>query len=233
MTDSARLHAGRCDRFVTHWMPSFRHVSTQFPALLIDAASSHIQVGLLESDNSAEARWQTSADEAGVAVFEGVRNLGVDLEKVGTFIFCEGPGSVLGIRTVAMAVRTWLVLRARPVFAYCSLAIVAHALGRDDVGVIVDARRDSWHHYRIGHGLRRVPATDLAGELVTPQHFRHWSALPANVHEVPYSLAELLPKIWDADVLHATDAPDAFLHEEPSYVTWTPQVHRAPTARTG
>ena len=61
-----------------------------------------------------------------------------------------------------------------------------------------------------------------------PQPFRHWSPLPANVQEVPYSLAQIVPQVWDEDLLHATDAPDAFLHEEPSYVTWTPQIHRAP-----
>ena len=33
----------------------------------------------------------------------------------------------------------------------------------------------------------------------------------------------------DADLFRATDAPDAFLHEEPSYATWTPQIHRAPS----
>jgi tRNA threonylcarbamoyladenosine biosynthesis protein TsaB len=212
-------------------MPSFRQVSTQFPALLIDAASSNVQVGILESNHTPRSRWYATEGEAGVAVFEGVKNLGVDLEQVSTFIFCDGPGSVLGIRTVAMALRTWLVLRPRPVFAYCSLAVVAHALGRNDVSVIADARRESWHHYQIGRGLRRVPAAELTGDLVMPRHFRHWSALPPGVQEVPYSLAELLPKIWDADVLCATDAPDAFLHEEPSYVKWTPQVHRAPAAR--
>jgi tRNA threonylcarbamoyladenosine biosynthesis protein TsaB len=212
-------------------MPSFRQISAHFPALVIDAASSEIHVGLLESPDPADARWQASTDEAGVAVFEGVKKLGVELSSIRAFVFCEGPGSVLGIRTVAMALRTWLVLGPRPVFAYASLALVAHALGREDIGVIADARRDSWHHYRIGDTLRRVPTTELAGELVMPENFRHWSALPAQVTRVPYSLAELLQKTWEADVLRETDSPDAFLHEEPNYVRWTPQIHRAPGAR--
>ena len=38
----------------------------------------------------------------------------------------------------------------------------------------------------------------------------------AGVKRVPYSLADLLPAVWDADLLHVTDAPDAFLHEEPA-----------------
>jgi tRNA threonylcarbamoyladenosine biosynthesis protein TsaB len=74
-----------------------------------------------------------------------------------------------------------------------------------------------------------VAATELSGELVTPENFRHWSPLPASVTRVPYEVAELLPRVAEADLYRATDAPDAFLHEEPSYVTWTPQIHRAPT----
>jgi tRNA threonylcarbamoyladenosine biosynthesis protein TsaB len=212
-------------------MPSFRQISAHFPALVIDAASSEIQVGFLEGNAPAAAKWTTSGEEAGVAVFEGVRTLGIELDKVRAFVFCDGPGSVLGIRTAAMALRTWHVLQRRPLFGYCSLGLVAHALGRDDVTVIADARRETWHCYRIGSGLMRVPAADLTGDLVMPEHFRHWSALPPNVRSVPYSVGNLLPKIWDADLLIETESPDAFLHEEPSYVTWTPQIHRAPGMR--
>jgi tRNA threonylcarbamoyladenosine biosynthesis protein TsaB len=211
-------------------MPSFRQISAHFPALAIDAASSAIQVGVFRPDGT--QAWKTSSDEAGVAVFQGVHALGVDLQDIAAFVYCDGPGSVLGIRTVAMALRTWRVLRPRPIFAYCSLAVVAHALGREDVSVIVDARRDTWHCFRLGAGLRRVPVTALGGELVMPQNFRHWSTLPPNVETVTYSLAELLPKVWEADLLQETDAPDAFLHEEPNYVTWTPQIHRAADSRS-
>lgn len=206
-------------------MPSFRQISAHFPGLLIDAASSEIQVGLFQSDGSAQ--WQTSSDEAGIAVFQCIEKLGVDPQQINAFVFCEGPGSVLGIRTVAMALRTWTVLKPRPVFAYLSLAVVAHALCQDEFGVIADARRDSWHHYQIGRGLRRVTTAELVGELVMPENFRHWSPLPVAVRRVPYVLADLLPRVWDTDLLHATDSPDAFLHEEPSYVTWTPQIHQA------
>ena len=36
------------------------------------------------------------------------------------------------------------------------------------------------------------------------------------------------PEVAGADLFTATNTPDAFLHEEPAYATWTPQVHRAP-----
>ena len=209
-------------------MPSLRQLlAAHAPLLLIDAASARIQVGFFETAGGT-ARWQTADAEAGIGVFQCIEALGVELDAVRGFAFCEGPGSVLGIRTTAVALRTWHVLKARPMFAYQSLGVVAHALGRPGVGVIADARRDAWHHFTLGGALRRVPAAELAGELVMPSHFRHWAPLPPGVMTTPYSLAELLPQVADADLFRATDGPDAFLHEEPSYVTWTPQIHRPP-----
>jgi tRNA threonylcarbamoyladenosine biosynthesis protein TsaB len=196
------------------------------PVLLIDAASSRVQVGLLAADGTGD--WAASTEEAGVGVFQCLEQLKVHPGYVGAFIFCDGPGSVLGIRTVAMALRTWSMLTPRPMFAYHSLAVVAQALGRPGVQIIADARRDAWHCLTVGETLRRVPTAELGGELMMPEGFRHWTPLPAGVRLTPYSLATLLPQIMDEDLFRATEAPDAFLHEEPSYVTWTPQIHRAP-----
>jgi len=169
-------------------------------------------------------------EEAGTGIFRCVEKLGVDVGHARAFAFCDGPGSVLGIRTVAMALRTWVVLAPRPVFAYHSLAAVAESLGRDDLTIVADARRELWHAFVRGGQLRRVPLRALSGPLAMPENFRHWSALPPGVRLVPYSLATLWPRIAEADIFRATDAPDAFLHEEPSYATWTPQIHRPPNA---
>jgi tRNA threonylcarbamoyladenosine biosynthesis protein TsaB len=208
-------------------MPSLRQLlAAHGPLLLIDAASARVQVGLLSRDQP--ARWAASDDEAGVGVFRCLEQLAVQPADAGAFVFCDGPGSVLGIRTVAMALRTWGVLTPRPVFAYHSLAVVAQALGKPGATIIADARREAWHCISLDSGLRRVPAAKLAGELIMPEGFRHWSALPAGVTFTSYSLVELLPKVADRDLFRATETPDAFLHEEPSYATWTPQIHRAP-----
>ena len=211
-------------------MPSLRQLlAAHTPLLVLDAASSRVQVGWINTDG--QARWEIADEEAGVGIFRGVEALGVNVHAAGAWVFCEGPGSVLGVRTVAMALRTWSVIAPRPVFAYQSLALVAHALARPGVAVISDARRDAWNHFQLGGALRRVPTAELTGELVTPQFFRNWTPLPAAVTTVPYSLAELLPRVADAELFHAVAEPDAFLHEEPSYVTWTPKIHRAPTPR--
>ncbi len=213
-------------------MPSLRQLLTAHPvALLLDSASARTQVGLLSRDPREAQRWFSSDDEAGVALFAGAESLlaesGRRIADVRVFLYCEGPGSVLGIRTAAVALRTWRVLNPAPVFAYRSLDLVAHALSDPTVSVIADARRDSWHAARIGEPLRRVPTAELRGALAMPEHFRHWTPLPESVRRTPYDVSELLPALPDAELFRPTEEPDAFLHDEPSYATWTPQVHQA------
>jgi tRNA threonylcarbamoyladenosine biosynthesis protein TsaB len=214
-------------------------VAAHAPLLVLDAASSRIQVGWIDAPAAATdapgrpAHWIASDAESGTALFEAIAQLGVCATAAGAFVFCHGPGSVLGIRTAAMAIRTWCVLQPRPVFAYSSLALVAAALDRPGVTVIADARREAWHCFAAGGPLRRVATAALTEPLIMPAGFRHWSALPGNVGTAPYRVGELLAATSEADLFSVTDAPDAFLHEEPSYVTWTPRIHRAPESRGG
>lgn len=223
-------------------MPSLRQLLARHATiLLIDSASACVQVAVLRRD--AEPVWISKSGEAGEQVFASVGEIllraSLSLEFIDAFIFCDGPGSVLGIRTTAVALRTWRVLRERPVYAYCSLALVAHALVRKaqrrDFSVIADARREAWHHVAVGADgavstLQRIPTASLTGALVMPEAFRHWTPLPASVEFVPYSLAVLLPLLSDEELFFPSPEPDAFLHEEPVYKTWIPQVHRAPSS---
>jgi tRNA threonylcarbamoyladenosine biosynthesis protein TsaB len=210
-------------------MPSLSQILRErSPLLLIDAASARVQVGLLEA--SAPASWSSRTEEAGVGLFECLDELDVEIGSVRSFAFCEAPGSILGIRTSAMALRTWNVLGQRPTFAYVGLAVVAQAVGRPDVGMIADARRGMWHHFAPGGRLERVPAARLSGQLMTPEGFRHWDPLPPLTTVTSYDLASLLalPSVADAELFRETAAPDAYLHQEPSYAKWNPQIHRAP-----
>jgi len=213
-------------------MPSLRHLLAEHPTLLlIDAASTRVQVGLWHKGSES---WQIEEAEAGTAVFSCTEKLltasNLTIANLNAYVFCEGPGSVLGIRTSAVALRTWGVLNPASSYAYQSLTLAAHALAKPEVNVIADARRDSWHVQRLGETLRRVPTAELAGECVMPEGFRHWTPLPANLGRTSYDLSALLarPALLDADLFHPSAEPDAFMHEEPSFVTWTPQVHQAP-----
>jgi tRNA threonylcarbamoyladenosine biosynthesis protein TsaB len=210
-------------------MPSLIQIlGESSPVLLIDAASAAVQAGVLE--RGAPARWSSRAADAGVGLFECLDALDVDLPSIRAFAFCEGPGSILGIRTCAMAIRAWNAIAPRPAYAYVGLAVVAEALGRAGATVIADARRGQWHSLRRGGALGRAPAPELSGDLVTPEGMRSWDPLPPGTAVVPYDLAGMFspPAVAGADLFREAPSPDAFLHGEPSYLKWVPQIHRAP-----
>lgn len=210
--------------------------------LVADAASTRVQVGLLRTGQP--PLWRSSPDEAGKALFvladEILRAAGLTLAEVRAFVFDAGPGSMLGVRTVAMALRTWQALAPRPTYHYQSLALLAHELARagHDGAVIADARRDTWHVIELAAPnriapLRRVPSAELAAGTATlwqPAAFRAWSKSPRATQDYPFDLAALFAAHADADLFTATDAPDAFQHEAPEYKKWSAQVHSAATA---
>jgi tRNA threonylcarbamoyladenosine biosynthesis protein TsaB len=208
--------------------------------LVLDAASASVQVGLLRRDG--DPVWQKSADESGKALFEladgCLKRAGVPFPAIEAFVFCDGPGSMLGIRTAAMAIRTWQAAAPRPLpaYRYHSLPLVALELKRTGAlppfAVIADARRDSWHHVGVTatdtSPLQRVDAAKLATgteTLFQPAGFRAWANPPRGVREAPYDVAALFAAHCDAPVLEATNAPDAFQYEAPEYKKWTAQVH--------
>jgi tRNA threonylcarbamoyladenosine biosynthesis protein TsaB len=215
-------------------MPSLRQLLAEHPVLLlIDTASARVQIGLWERGESATARWKTSDTEASTGLFDCVESLLVEanlrIADINAFVFCEGPGSVLGIRTAAVALRSWRVLAPESAcYGYQSLDLVARALNQPGSHIIADARRDTWHVAQVGTVLKRVPTAELPGELIMPEFFRHWTPLPPNATTTSYELKALLMPLADADLFRASPEPDAFMHEDPTYVTWSAQVHQAP-----
>jgi tRNA threonylcarbamoyladenosine biosynthesis protein TsaB len=221
-------------------MLSLVRLRPRFPSfLLVDSASTLVQVGLFRAGEAPV--WEQSTEESSTSLFRLVQALAsrcsMPLGQLDAFVFCEGPGSVLGIRTAAVALRTWKVLRPRPVFGYQSLALVAAAQLQQGLpppfSVIADARRQSWHLLPVAEAgatppLLRVAPEALKGPLLTPAEFRHWSPLPEGTSPVPYAVGSLLERVPDAALFAERADPDAFLHEEPSYLTWTPTIHRAP-----
>jgi tRNA threonylcarbamoyladenosine biosynthesis protein TsaB len=205
-------------------MPAFPELlRAHAPLLLLDSASSRIQAAFF-AGGGAPGAWAASDDEAGTGIFSCAESLGVPLRDVRGFVFCEGPGSILGIRTAAMAIRTWCALEPRPVFAYRSLELVARTMPPGDFHVIADARRDSWHACDAAGALTRVPAAELRGRLIAPIGFRNWTPMPEGAERVPYSVADLLPLAAGADLFRSVDAPDAFTHGDIAYATWTPRA---------
>ncbi len=223
-------------------MLSLRQILARHPSLLlIDSSSSLIQVGLFLADRA--PTWESLETDAGSGIFAATETLlkrtNAAFISIDAFAFCAGPGSVLGIRTAAVAVRTWNVIRERPVFSFSGLELVAHAqkinrMGRN-FSVIADARRATWHRVMVNtdgamQPLHRVSATELAGDLMMPTTFRHWTPLPPGIERVPYFVSQMLAELGETSLFSENSDPDAFLHEAPDYLTWTPRIHRAPTS---
>ncbi len=223
-------------------MPALHALLADVSSLLwIDTASARTHVGLLRTDQP--ATWSHGDDEAGTVLFHATEEVltqtNLRLEEVQAFVFCDGPGSILGVRTAAVALRTWCALTPRPVFAYNALALLAAAQRAQGLSgprtYVADARRDSWHRLTWEASgefgpLLRTPTADLPSPVYMVEGFRHWSRPPAQHELVPYSLPDYVAATASVDLLRATDQPDAFLHEEPSYQTWQPQIHRPPAS---
>jgi tRNA threonylcarbamoyladenosine biosynthesis protein TsaB len=245
-------------------MQSLRSLAAAHRAvLLIDSSSTRIQIGLWHRAPAAvaslsenqdrrdgepplpDAIWHASDQEAGIAIFAGVEAVltraHLSVADLDALVFCEGPGSILGIRTAAMALRIWSATGPHrlPTFAYRSLELVAHDLRCRGVpepfAVLADARRDSWHWVAAREGgafgpLLRIAASAAAGfdgRLYTPAGFRSWGKPPGDIFTIPYDLPDLWSHQCDAALLRPAPHPDAFVHEEPAYLTWAPQIHRA------
>jgi tRNA threonylcarbamoyladenosine biosynthesis protein TsaB len=153
--------------------------------------------------------------------------------------FCDGPGSVLGVRLAAATLRSWRAAHpALALYSFHSLPLLAVVESKNNgATIIADARRDTWHAVRPDspHMLLRLATAELAtlGALATPDNFRRWSALPEGVHPscVAYSAASLLTSSPDEPFFAPASEPDAFMHEPPSYVAWTPHIHQAQSTR--
>jgi tRNA threonylcarbamoyladenosine biosynthesis protein TsaB len=211
--------------------------------LVLDAASSVVQIGLLRAGQP--AHWERAEGDAGQLVFTFTERClaaaNQALDAVEAFIYCDGPGSMLGTRTVAMALRTWQTLRSRPAYAYHSLALAAVAEAARTPGraftIIADARRESWHTVSVSAdgsigALQRLATAGLPpGELCQPENFRVWSKPPPTLATCGYDLATLLRAAENTALCRLADPPDIFQHEAPAYKQWTPAVHQAPPAR--
>ncbi len=213
-------------------------------ALVADAASTTPFVMLLRCGQPPV--WRRSTAEAGKALFLETESClsaaGIRFDEIGAFVFCEGPGSMLGIRTVAVAIRAWQELRPRPIFSYRSLTLLGQVLGAkisDSFGVICDARRESWHLASVECGavapLRRISNEELKDSPL-PLHqavgFRSWQSAPRATTPCIYDVPALFAGAAEHDLFSEVSQPDAYKIELPNYKKWSAQVHSATVATT-
>jgi tRNA threonylcarbamoyladenosine biosynthesis protein TsaB len=158
------------------------------------------------------------------------------LADIRSFALCVGPGSVLGIRIAALAVRSWSALEPRPIFVWESLAALARsALVAGEQGpflVAVESRLKRWHALEISaDGTLGSPFEAEAAQLNSAGRRVLASSDAAPGVLTSYVVA---PPPWSS--LPTFFAQQGFLREEPrpdalnvanDFATWSGERHRA------
>ncbi|MEM9227076.1 MAG: hypothetical protein AAGA45_03825 [Verrucomicrobiota bacterium] len=210
------------------------------PALFLDASSTLIQVGLWQ-----EGRWLAYRAERGqpleiifTLTQQCLTEASLSLDSVETFIYNEGPGSVLGIRLSAMAIEGWRALPAwkgTPVYAVKSLPMAASLIEKTQpVGgpyhVIAESRQGRWNVYAsVGGLITEIEPEELADLQLPIFHLsqrKTWHEPPAQATAVDVNLAEHAELLGRPGLLHPVERPGVFQVNTPTYQTWTPERHR-------
>lgn len=214
-------------------------MSAPEPCLVLDgSARAGVRVGVLSG-----GRWigqGLSPDGALEGLFGCVEaalaEAGVRLADIRSFALCVGPGSVLGIRIAALAVRAWSALEPRPIFVWESLAGLAHsARAAGEKGpflVAAESRLKRWHALEVaadgslgapfeaeaaqlnGSGLRILASSEAAPGVLTSH-----VAVPAPWAALPHLFAQ-------PGFLRSEPRPDAS-NVAADFATWSGERHRA------
>lgn len=209
--------------------------------LLLDAATPLAQAGIWR-----DGEWLGFASSRGgaeqalfAALEECLRKAGMGVGDVDGFVFCEGPGSMLGVRIATMAIRGWqsLFKDARPVFSYYSLEAAARsqrATGEiRPLAVVSDARRGFWNVFLLDEGdaagrLERWPS-ERVPELPQPV-FRleepRKTPCPVEAAEADYDFAPVPGIFCDSRLVRSNVAVEAYTPVLAEFKKWTPERHR-------
>jgi len=210
------------------------------PCLVLDGSARHgVSVGVLQGGRwTAEAHSDEGALEATFACAEKAMALsGLKFADMRSFAVCVGPGSMLGIRVTAMAVRTWGALQPCEVWVWeplVALAAVVRLRGEASAfSVISESRLKRWHVVSVDTAGLPSPAreceveqvTALAGRIVTtavqaPQVLPVAQVVPAAWPDLPKVFAQ-------GGVLRLEPKPEA-LNAAADFATWSGDRHRGP-----
>jgi tRNA threonylcarbamoyladenosine biosynthesis protein TsaB len=208
------------------------------PCLVLDGSARHgVRVGVLQ-----DGRWLASAHSAEgaleatfVCAEQALAQAGLKVGDLRSFAVCVGPGSMLGIRVTAMAVRAWTALQPREVWVWEPLpALAAAARLRGQAGpfnVIAESRLKRWHVVAVDAAGQAGHARECEVEQVAALSGRILAAAP-QAREV-WPQVEIVPECWDelpqvfatAGVLRLEPAPEA-LNAGADFATWSGERHR-------
>ena len=214
--------------------PSIPASSPESPWLLLDASGLSTRAALWQ--NSRWLAFRADPAPALTALFTATRAVLADaalaLPEVGGFLYVEGPGSVLGLRLAALAIRTWQTEKPRPVQACGALHLAAALILTTTpapFAICTGTRQGFWHLLEVPHpdlanlAVRTIPDDELARVAVPLYHIparKTWHPAPAHARPLSADLQDR-PQIFShPGLLRAVAMAIPFTGAHPEYRKW-------------
>ena len=216
------------------------------PTLVIDGSGPVLFAGVLDSDGA----WLAKSELTGApleslfpAVEATLKAAQISLSEIRSFIYCEGPGSVLGLRLCAMAIETWSRLHreAAHYYVYNSLQLTAALIcvdtpEIDNALLVSDWKKGAWNAVKIKDGQpgpTEVADDAMINEWTGPLYHlpqrKGWQKPPVGATTVEYCPQRLAEAL---DQLKPTKGVALYASGVNVFQKWTPERHRAPAPQS-
>ncbi len=210
--------------------------------LILDTASRRPCVALIEKTKPVSTHH--SDDEASLSLFPLIKSLleerSLKLSDLRAIAFCEGPGSMLGIRTAIMGIRTWIgteQLIDCNLFSFNSLQIgkLIISSGKPDRAsflVVTDARRQSWNCLQAGSDSNASEIEVIENETLEKSdlpiysfdEFPSWTRSAANIVRLPYRPESIFRSPGFPDLLKPNPNSEPLNTRAIEFAKWIPQA---------
>ncbi|MDE0577994.1 MAG: hypothetical protein OSB39_13690 [Opitutales bacterium] len=207
--------------------------------LLVDA-SSQVQVGIPDSKDwlSLVREEKPALESLFVAIPKSLEEIDASISAIDAILFCEGPGSTLGLRVAATAVKT--ILRENEpsptLFTYNALDLAAIMSN--------DFSRPILAPFRKGKRLLRSPISNsaigsievleepisesLSKEALHLPSLRSWETLPEGLDVLDYDISRIAGLAGIAPILRPAEMPEVFTPLPAEFRKWKPARDLSP-----
>lgn len=209
------------------------------PALLLDASTPWMHAGVLEG-----TAWLALERGEGDAltllpelVKNALQNSGKKISDVRTFIHCEGPGALLGLRLASMMIEAWRASAEgkTTLLCYRSLTVASAIISLDakdaDYCVATPFRKGSYN-VLTPNGAESELLDEAAFNAITTTRYlipqRHIKNNPVGETPLVYDLTRMPEAIAaNTSLLHSSGNATAYAPHYAEYKLWDGQRHKA------
>lgn len=221
------------------------------PWLVLDTSTPTVKVGALY--NNQWIAFVSSDRPTHEALDHAVREVSdacsCPPHRMAGFAYCQGPGSILGIRLAIISIKAWRALRPigeepAPVYSFTSLEIAAETLAKssgkstDPVAIVAEWKKNAWNTLTFSPDSRtEYPAIEVwdpdrlaswAHRIYVIEQRKQWTPLPPEVPRITPDPDCLIDPALRVRLLSPADTWPIYSPEEKQYIVWSGERHRAP-----